>query len=268
MHSPDLHLTSDTHYCKGDNVKIDPSAAIAPGVVIRAESGSLITVSPGVCIGAGSVIHAHRGDLLIEEGVSIGAGVLVLGQGCIGSNACVGSGATLINPAIAAEQVIAAGALIGDTSRRPENFSSAPPTSDNLAAERPEAASPWDEPPKVNNFHPESPQVDLQSDSPEVNQAKTDGNSNSNPVTPDPTVSDRNDLSAPTSENAASGQGDVTTPASDQSAAPDQNGASPRSPGQSTNFSQVYGRQQIDQLLVALFPHRQPLNSPHSPDSS
>ena len=68
MHLPDLQLISDTHFCKGGDVEIDPSAAIAPGVVIRAESGSRITVSPGVCIGAGSVIHAYQGDLLLEAG--------------------------------------------------------------------------------------------------------------------------------------------------------------------------------------------------------
>ena len=40
------------------NVSIDPSAAIAPGVLLQAEENSRITIGAGVCIGAGTIVHA------------------------------------------------------------------------------------------------------------------------------------------------------------------------------------------------------------------
>ncbi|MDJ0706355.1 MAG: hypothetical protein QNJ46_24050 [Leptolyngbyaceae cyanobacterium MO_188.B28] len=274
MHLSDLQLISDTHFCQGVDVEIDSSAAIAPGVVIRAESGGRITVSAGVCIGAGSVIQAYGGELLLEAGVSLGAGALVLGRGRIGANTCVGSAATVINPAIAANQVIAPGALIGDTSRRPENFLTAAQSLEDSATESLEAASLQSDSPEAKKFQSESPHIGSQSDSPEDNnyledhQAKPDANPSSNSVTPNQTAPDQNGASAQTSKQAASEQNGAATPISEQPAASDQNDADPPSSRQATNFSQVYGRQHIDQLLVALFPHRQPLNSPQSPDSS
>lgn len=213
MHPPALQLISSTHFCKGGDVKIDPGAAIAPGVVIRAEPGSRIIVSQGVCIGSGSIIQAYRGDLLLEAGVNLGAGTLILGHGHIGANACVGSAATLIDPAIAANQVIAPNTLIGDTSRHLPNAQTAAQITENSPVESP------------------------QSEAEAVNQNMTDAN---------PSL----DQSSPDQANT------------------DQNGASAPAPVQSANLAQVYGRRQIDQLLITLFPHRQPLNSEFPPDSS
>ena len=208
MHSPTLQLVSSTHFCKGGDVDIDPSVAIAPGVVIRSESGSRIIVSAGVCIGAGAIIQAYHGDLLLEDGVNLGAGTLILGHGRIGANVCVGSAATVINPALEPNQVIASGALIGDLSRCIPDSQATSESSEKATVG--------------------SPQRDSQ---------------------------------------VAAQTGEVNHSSSEQTRH-DQNGASAPAADQPANLSQVYGRRQIDQLLITLFPHRQPLNPPIPPDSS
>ncbi|TVU54285.1 MAG: carbon dioxide concentrating mechanism protein, partial [Arthrospira sp. PLM2.Bin9] len=115
-HHPDY-----AYYVSGD-VTIDPSVAIAPGVVITAAPDSQIAIAPGVCIGMGTIIHADQGILEIDKGVCIGNTVLIVGAGKIGSLACIGSESTLINSDIPSQHVVASGSLIGDQSRQ-VNFS-------------------------------------------------------------------------------------------------------------------------------------------------
>ncbi len=129
------------------DVTLAPSAVIAPGVLLQAEPDSQIVIGAGVCIGIGAILHAHEGLLEIRVGTTIGAGVLIVGAGEIGSNACIGSGSTLINPAIKAEMLIASGSLIGDTSRKLEdNHSTEADSSDSTptpeTVTEPENASP------------------------------------------------------------------------------------------------------------------------------
>jgi len=111
------HHPDPNYYVSGD-VTVDPSAAIAPGVVLRADPDSQIAIAAGVCIGMGTILHAHHGILEVEKGACIGAGVLVVGTGKIGVNACIGSDSTAIDPAVEAQYVVASGSLIGDRSRR------------------------------------------------------------------------------------------------------------------------------------------------------
>jgi carbon dioxide concentrating mechanism protein CcmN len=99
------------------NVSIDPSAAIAPGVLLQAEADSRITIGAGVCIGAGSIVHASGGEIEIGMGVCLGRGVLIIGSGTIERNACIGAGTTAINPHIAEGETIATHSLLGDRSR-------------------------------------------------------------------------------------------------------------------------------------------------------
>jgi len=118
MSLPPLHPPANPEvYIRGD-VTIHPSAAIAPGVIIQAEANSRITINAGVCIGMGSVLHAYQGSLEIQEGVNLGAGVLVIGEVTIGANACIGSSATLFNCSVEPGQLIASGSLCGDSSRQ------------------------------------------------------------------------------------------------------------------------------------------------------
>jgi carbon dioxide concentrating mechanism protein CcmN len=99
------------------NVSIDPSAAIAPGVLLQAEANSQITIGAGVCIGAGTIVHAAGGNLDIGAGVCLGRGVLILGSGKIERNACIGAGTTAIDPQIEEGSAIPPHSLLGDRSR-------------------------------------------------------------------------------------------------------------------------------------------------------
>jgi carbon dioxide concentrating mechanism protein CcmN len=99
------------------NVSIDPTAAIAPGVLLQAEENSRITIGAGVCIGAGTIVHAAGGNIDIGAGVCIGRGVLILGSGSIDRNVCIGAGSTVMNPQIEEGDVIPTHSILGDTSR-------------------------------------------------------------------------------------------------------------------------------------------------------
>jgi carbon dioxide concentrating mechanism protein CcmN len=100
-------------YIQGD-VTIDPGAVIAPGVLLQAGPNSRIVIAAGVCLGMGVILQVHEGTLEIHSGASLGAGVLVVGSGKIGSNACIGTTSTLLNPSVASEQVIAPGSLLAE----------------------------------------------------------------------------------------------------------------------------------------------------------
>jgi carbon dioxide concentrating mechanism protein CcmN len=104
-------------YISGD-VMLDPTVAIAPGAILRADPGSRIVIQSGVCIGMGVVLHAHGGTIEIESGCNLGPGVLIVGQSKVGQNACIGAATTVINTSIDPVQVIPAGSVLGDTSRQ------------------------------------------------------------------------------------------------------------------------------------------------------
>jgi carbon dioxide concentrating mechanism protein CcmN len=118
MHISPLQPISTSSACVSGDVTIDPSAAIALGVLIQADPNSKIMIAAGVCIGMGSIIHAQGGVLEIGSGANLGAGVLILGQGKIGANSCIGSVTTILNSSIAAGQVVAPGSLIDGISDR------------------------------------------------------------------------------------------------------------------------------------------------------
>lgn len=118
MQLPTLPLISNSHvYVEGD-VSIDPSAAIAAGVILLAAFDSKIIIAAGVCIGMGSILHSHQGTLEVEAGANLGAGVLVVGKGKIGANACIGATTTIWNSSIESGQVVQAGSVVGDRGRQ------------------------------------------------------------------------------------------------------------------------------------------------------
>jgi carbon dioxide concentrating mechanism protein CcmN len=80
---------------------------LAPGVVLCADPESRIVVESGACLGMGCVIHAQGGTIHICAGASLGAGVLVVGHGVIGTHSCIGAAASLHNPDVAAGATIA-----------------------------------------------------------------------------------------------------------------------------------------------------------------
>ncbi|HIK48341.1 hypothetical protein [Thermosynechococcus sp. M55_K2018_012] len=129
------------------DVVVDPQAVLAPGVLLWAEAGASIRIAAGVCIGMGSVIHAHGGTIEIGEGVNIGAGVLLIGTVAIGPHACIGASTTVMQTTIPAGAVVAAGSLLGDSSRRWH-----PPTETSHPQESAVSAEdPWQEPPTTAN---------------------------------------------------------------------------------------------------------------------
>ena len=99
------------------NVDLAPGVAIAPGVLLGAAPGCRLVISSGVCLAADVVVQARHGDLVLEPGVSLGSGVLVVGHGSIGQHTCIGANSTVINPALGASQVVAPGSLVGDPSQ-------------------------------------------------------------------------------------------------------------------------------------------------------
>lgn len=117
LHLPSLEPLSDTYFYKSGEVVVHPSAGIAPGVLLQADPDSRIEIQSGVCIGMGSILHAHAGSLVVESGVTIGTGVLLIGSGRVGNGACIGSSTTVLDPSVAPKQVIPPASLVGDQSR-------------------------------------------------------------------------------------------------------------------------------------------------------
>ncbi|MBI4782514.1 MAG: hypothetical protein HY785_14535 [Oscillatoriophycideae cyanobacterium NC_groundwater_1537_Pr4_S-0.65um_50_18] len=118
MRSPAPPLIHDSQFFVSGDVTIHPTAAIAPGVLLQADPGCRLVVGAGVCVGIGALLHAHQGNLVIEAGVTLGSGVLIVGQATIGENACIGSAVTILNRSVEPQQLIASGTLVGDDSRQ------------------------------------------------------------------------------------------------------------------------------------------------------
>ena len=159
MYLSPLQLSSNSQILMSGDVVVNEGAAIAPGVILQADSGSRISIAAGACIGMGVILHAREGTLEIEAGVILGAGVLVVGAGKIGANACIGAGTTLIDPCIDQMQIMPAGSLMGDTSRQASasatsaSATSASATSAPTSPETPEATTP----PVARPIEPPSP---------------------------------------------------------------------------------------------------------------
>ncbi len=98
-------------------VQVDPTAQIAPGVLLQADPGCQIRIGAGACIGMGSILHAHGGSLVIGHGATLGVGVLVVGSGTVGAGVCVGSYSTIFDSYLAPNLIIPPGSLVGDQSR-------------------------------------------------------------------------------------------------------------------------------------------------------
>ncbi len=271
MNLPPLQLIDHTHFCLQGEVEIDPSAAIAPGVLFQAEPDSRIVVGAGVCIGAGTVLHARQGSLIIEPGVSFGTGVLIVGAGRIGANACIGSATTVLRPAIAPGAVVPPGSLLGDTSRQVTiDVPSVAAESDEIDNRQTVASTPSAD----RSANPAASTQATQSSS-QPSQNQQNGYQTASAAT-------RTGSDSPTDAKAAQGQEaeerDRKNPAQDVEAKaetarqssetasrPSSRAADPDSPTPPSAVGvKVYGQGQIDQLLSALFPHRQPLNNEES----
>ncbi|MBE9065743.1 hypothetical protein IQ260_03655 [Leptolyngbya cf. ectocarpi LEGE 11479] len=221
MEPSPLHFVSHTHYYRGGDVVIDASAAIAPGVVFRAASTGSIRIGPGVCVGAGVVIQAKQGCVMIESGVSLGTGVLIVGHGHVGRGACVGPSSTLINPAIAANEIVPPCSLVEPGVSTSETAAPRNGVSGSSAASHFQSGG----------FTPSSGPVP------------------SMPMPP---------RTSPTVEPQSVSPKAVHVPDIDSAPSSDMSAGAPAAIAQNRP---VYGRDHVKNLLSALFPYRQSLNN-------
>lgn len=127
MYVPPLQPISNSHFYESGDVIVPEGVAIAPGVILQADPNSRIVLARGVCIGMGAILHARQGTIELAAGVTLGSGVLIVGQAKIGANACIGTGTTIVNANIEPGQVVSAASLLGDTGRIVEISTSTTP---------------------------------------------------------------------------------------------------------------------------------------------
>jgi carbon dioxide concentrating mechanism protein CcmN len=238
MHLPALPWSSNSHvYAEGD-VSIDASAAIAPGVILRADPDSKIVIASGVCIGMGSVLHAHGGTLEVEAGANLGAGVLIIGKGKIGAHACIGAITTVWNSSIEPWQVVPAASVVGDKGRQ---ISQPSPVSTH---------TPSTTAPSVPDL-PTSPTSG-------VNESDTHPSTFVNPTID----------SYPTGQESLNGQATsnrtVTSDDEKQGYQPQEDTPTEPTAAQPTSEAgqAVYGQGSLDRILKTLFPSNSSLNRP------
>ncbi|HIK45761.1 MAG TPA: hypothetical protein IGR64_12885 [Leptolyngbyaceae cyanobacterium M65_K2018_010] len=100
-------------------VDLAADAVVAATAILGAAPGCRLVIAAGVCLGRDVVVQACRGDLVIEAGVNLGSGALVVGRGRIGPGACIGANSTLIDPSLHRHQVVPPQSLLGDPSGEP-----------------------------------------------------------------------------------------------------------------------------------------------------
>ncbi len=155
FHLEPIH--TDPYVVVGD-VVIAAGVAIAPGVLLQADSGSRIVLGSGICLGMGCVVHASGGEIQIDAGVNLGAGVLIVGAITIGPGAIVGAGTTIFGVAIGAGQLVPPNSLlaksIDPTVSSPPSAEVPPPTAVPPPTEAP---PPAEAPPSVTATPTETP---------------------------------------------------------------------------------------------------------------
>lgn len=226
------------------DVTIDESAAIAPGVVLQAASGSRIVVGKGVCLAAGVCVQSRSGVLTISAGVSLGASVLVVGKGTIGANACVSPGSTLINPSVAADAILPPDSLIGaqSGSAQRHGYSRPQPSPQPVGAQPETFKNTFVEPGPIGPKPVSTPDLSDQTST----------------FVPPPPINQP--FSQPFNQpfNQANGSTGQSHNGSSANGVQSGNGSSSLTVPNANN--QVYGKSQVNELISALFPNRQSLN--------
>jgi carbon dioxide concentrating mechanism protein CcmN len=245
-------------YIHGD-VKVAPGVAIAKGVILGAEPGCQLVISSAVCLGAGVVIQASQGDLIIEPDVSLGSDVLVVGHGRICNHACVGAASTLINPAIAAHQVVPPKSLMEGPEAMMQNGGR--PLVGLAVTSHPNGQDSGQQIAAMNGVIAHGNHA--VGDSPS-NGTNGHGNQSVIGETIDREMAPA--IDADSSERSEQGEStsDPTESPHDADEATEETAAS----GSLANVSHIYGKNQVNQLLNTLFPHRQPLNGASNEDTT
>jgi carbon dioxide concentrating mechanism protein CcmN len=76
MYLPPLQPVSNSKIRISGDVKIHPSAVLAPGVILQAAPNSSIVIGAEVCIGMGAILNAYQGCIEIESGAILGSGAV------------------------------------------------------------------------------------------------------------------------------------------------------------------------------------------------
>lgn len=239
-----FHPVSSMHYSVSGDVTIHEGAAIAPGVLLLADPNSRIVIHAHACIGSGTILHAHDGTLEIGEASVLGVGVLLVGALQIGDRACIGSATTIFNCSIKKGASVASGSLLGVDSTFEANHNGK-----SSYSELPNQAV--DDEVFAPGFCPPPPSVEPSAvDQPESETPAVEPSKPETPATPEPSSE-----SSPSPEPSPEDSDEIESPPP-QSAPSDlsRNGA-------------VYGQMYVNQLLVKLFPHQQPLNNSSEPQN-
>ncbi len=225
---------SDIAYVVYGDVTVDPTAAIAPGVLLQADPGSRLVIAAGVSIGMGAILHANQGSLEIGAEAVIGASALIIGSGQIGDRACIGASSTLFHCSVAPNQVIAANTVLQGI----EEGGLLADTGDDEDIEQDIQQNTEKNPERDTEKNPESGTKGyIEGDRPIATVNAPPSTLPSSPPSPD--------------------------------APPNQNGASPSPPAPgSPSRSHVYGFAQFEQLATSLFPHRQALAPSPAPEDT
>ncbi|MEM6452187.1 MAG: hypothetical protein AAF703_17980 [Cyanobacteria bacterium P01_D01_bin.105] len=265
-------LVSNTHYCLVGDVSVDATAAIAPGVVLQAGSGSRIIIGKNACLAAGVCVQSRKGVLTIAAGVSLGANVLVVGSGEIGADACISAGATLIDPSVEAGGIVPPGSLVdGSTASIQRNRSQVNGSQSSNAQGNGFQSNGF----QPSGFKPNSYQnngyqngvsqsystfqTHNSSTNDDVQSTYTQGQNPAYGYQNGHYQSERDQTVDNQSSNSFNGNSYNSSYSSDSNAnngnASDSSQITVRS-----SYDRVYGREQVSKLISALFPNRKPPN--------
>jgi carbon dioxide concentrating mechanism protein CcmN len=242
MRSPALVLMNDSHLCMSGDVVIHPTAAIASGVLLQADPGCRVVVEAGVCIGSGSILHANQGNVVIGSGAVLGSGILVVGKCSIGENACIGSLTTILNSSVAPKEFVPAESLLGDRSRQVELTDPAEPQTKPQT--KSQAKSQTSAQPDRNGSTPYA----------ELESPWASPSSTAQTTAPQAVPNERSNVSPP-------------DPAKPESSKPNQPIDQPvDQPAEEAIQQVVYGRAYIEKMMIRMFPQRQAIDPPNSPN--
>ena len=240
---------SHTHYCIVGDVSVDASAAIAPGVVLQALPGSRIIISKGACLAGGVCVQAKAGLLTISSGATLGANVLVAGNGRVGANACISPGSTLINPQIEDNALLPPNTLSGAT---PQNRSSQNGLGQNGFSQNGFSQDKLSQ----NGFSQSNSAQSSFSQNVSTQELPKNTFVEPGPIEPKPVQIPTIDVSASAASYDPSKNGVQLNQKYDLSKGNSQQSSALTAP----SHDRVYGRHQVSELISTLFPNRQSLN--------
>ncbi|HHP7230771.1 MAG TPA: hypothetical protein ACFCUY_07935 [Xenococcaceae cyanobacterium] len=247
MYLPPLQPVVNSKILISGDVEIHPTASVAPGVILQAAPQSRIVIGADVCLGMGVILNAYGGVINVKNGVTLGSGVLIIGNSTIGSNACIGTATTIFNASVESMKVITPGSIIGDTSRyvtTNENEVGVASTNNQSSSKLSEAndlkQTLKQDAQTTNGFEPEK-QLQHQNSSTTESQSEAMANNS---------LSDNS--ADPWSEEKIADSAIETVSAVELEAVENKI---------ETVKGTAIGKVYIDQLLVTLFPHKNSLNN-------